>query len=35
MRAALYARVSSEEQLDNWSISAQKHEFEQHCNQKG
>jgi len=34
MRAALYARVSSEEQLDNWSISAQKHEFEQHCNQK-
>jgi len=35
MKAALYARVSSEEQLDNWSISAQKHEFEQHCNQKG
>jgi DNA invertase Pin-like site-specific DNA recombinase len=35
MKAALYARVSSEEQLDNWSISAQKHEFEQHCKQKG
>jgi DNA invertase Pin-like site-specific DNA recombinase len=34
MRTALYARVSSEEQIDNWSISAQKHEYEQHCKQK-
>ena len=35
LRAALYARVSSEEQIDNWSISAQQHEFEQLCRDKG
>jgi len=34
MRAILYARVSSEEQVDNWSIPAQKREFEQYCQQK-
>ena len=35
MKAVLYARVSSEEQIDNWSISAQKHEFSDLCQQKG
>jgi DNA invertase Pin-like site-specific DNA recombinase len=35
MKAILYARVSTEEQLDNWSISAQIREFEQHCAAKG
>ena len=34
-RAVLYARVSSEEQLDTWSIPAQKREFEDLCHQKG
>lgn len=35
MRAILYARVSTEEQLENWSISAQIREFENFCQQKG
>ena len=35
MRAVLYARVSSEEQVDNWSLSAQKHAFEETCQSKG
>ena len=35
MKAILYARVSTEEQLDNWSISAQIREFEQYCTAKG
>ena len=35
MKAALYARVSTDEQVDNWSLSAQKHEFKELCQQKG
>jgi site-specific DNA recombinase len=35
MRAILYARVSSEEQVDNWSLSAQKHAFKETCQSKG
>jgi len=35
MRAILYARVSTEEQLEGWSIPAQVREFEIHCQQKG
>ncbi len=35
MRAVLYARVSSEEQVDNWSLSAQRHAFSEICLQKG
>ena len=34
MRAVLYARVSTEEQLENWSIPAQLREFESYCRQK-
>lgn len=35
MRAVLYARVSTEEQLESWSIPAQIREFEDYCHQKG
>ena len=35
MRAILYARVSTEEQLEGWSIPAQLREFENFCQQKG
>ncbi len=35
MRAAIYVRVSREEQLENWSISAQTRESEEYCRQKG
>jgi DNA invertase Pin-like site-specific DNA recombinase len=35
MKAILYARVSTEEQLDNWSVSAQIREFERYCEDKG
>jgi site-specific DNA recombinase len=35
MKAVLYARVSSEEQVDNWSLSAQKREFTEFCQKKG
>ena len=35
MRAVLYERVSSEEQVDNWSLAAQKHAFEETCQSKG
>ena len=35
MRAAGYLRVSTDSQLDSWSIPAQKHEFEDYCVQKG
>jgi site-specific DNA recombinase len=35
MRAVLYARVSTEEQLESWSVPAQKREFEDYCKQKG
>jgi len=34
MRAVLYARVSSEEQVDNWSLSAQRRAFDEICHQK-
>jgi DNA invertase Pin-like site-specific DNA recombinase len=33
-KAVLYARVSDESQIDNWSLSAQKHEFIDICQQK-
>jgi len=35
MRAVSYQRVSDESQVDNWSIAAQRHEFEDLCRQKG
>ncbi len=35
MRAVLYARVSDEDQVDNWSLSAQRREFNEACQQKG
>jgi len=35
VKAVLYARISSEQQVDNWSIPAQMREFEQYCQQKG
>lgn len=35
MRAVLYARVSTEEQMDRWSVPAQLREFEAYCQQKG
>lgn len=35
MRAILYARVSTEEQMDGWSVPAQIREFEAYCQQKG
>jgi site-specific DNA recombinase len=35
MKAVLYSRVSSEEQVDNWSLSAQKREFAEFCQKKG
>ena len=35
MRAVAYTRVSTEEQLEGWSIAAQRHEFERYCEQKG
>ncbi len=35
MRAVLYARVSTEEQLEGWSIPAQQREFAAYCQQKG
>jgi site-specific DNA recombinase len=35
MRAILYARVSTEEQLEGWSIPAQIREFETYCQHKG
>ncbi|MCK5654405.1 MAG: recombinase family protein [Dehalococcoidia bacterium] len=34
-RAVLHARVSSEEQVDTWSIPAQKREFEDYCHYRG
>ena len=34
MRAAIYVRVSREEQLDNWSIAAQTREASEYCRQK-
>jgi site-specific DNA recombinase len=34
MRAVLYARVSTEEQLEGWSVPAQIREFETYCRQK-
>jgi len=34
MRAVLYARVSDPEQIDNWSIPAQKREYETYSQQK-
>lgn len=35
MKAAAYVRVSSESQIDTWSIPAQKRELEEYCRQKG
>jgi len=35
MRAAAYVRVSTESQVDNWSLPAQKRELENYCIQKG
>ena len=35
MRAVGYIRVSDKEQLDGWSMSGQRHEFERYCEQKG
>lgn len=35
MRAVAYVRVSSEAQVDNWSIPAQAREFDQYCRAKG
>jgi site-specific DNA recombinase len=35
MKAVLYARVSTEEQMDGWSIGAQIREFESYYQQKG
>ena len=34
MRAAIYVRVSREEQLENWSIAAQTREAQEYCRQK-
>jgi len=34
-RAVLHTRVSSEEQVDTWSIPAQKREFEDYCHYRG
>ena len=34
MRAAIYVRVSREEQLENWSIAAQTREAEDYCRQR-
>jgi len=34
MRAVLYARVSTEEQMDGWSVPAQTREFEDYCQHK-
>ncbi len=33
MKAILYSRVSDEDQIDNWSLAAQKREFEETCRQ--
>ena len=35
LRAAGYFRVSSEDQLDNWSLDAQERAFIEFCNAKG
>ena len=35
MKAALYARVSSEEQVEGYSIDAQRRAFQSHCKEKG
>jgi len=35
VKAVLYARVSTEEQLDNWSVQAQTRTFQEYCIQKG
>jgi len=34
MKAAAYLRVSTESQIDNWSLPAQRRELENYCNQK-
>ena len=34
MKAVLYARVSTEDQLENWSIQAQTRTFQDYCQQK-
>ena len=35
LRAALYARVSTEEQVEGYSLDAQRRAFRQFCEQKG
>ncbi len=35
MKAAAYIRVSTESQIDNWSIPAQQRELEEYCRLKG
>lgn len=35
MKAVIYARVSTEEQLESWSVPAQVRECESYCQQKG
>lgn len=35
LRAVGYVRVSSEGQVDNFSVSAQRREIERHCASKG
>ncbi len=35
IRAVAYIRVSTEEQVDGWSMAAQRHEFERYCEQRG
>ena len=35
MKAVAYLRVSTESQVDTWSIPAQRHAFEEYCRQKG
>ena len=35
MKAVGYIRVSSDEQVENWSIPAQKREVEEFCKSKG
>ena len=35
MRAVAYTRVSREEQVDGWSLAAQRREFERCCSEKG
>lgn len=34
MRAVVYIRVSSEDQVESWSLDAQKREFQEFCSAK-